>query len=99
MGFTSALLKKAHDKLLPLLMPYLEESHGEAHHVGRYKKYPRMALLLEEEEGIDQEDIDIISQVYRRDAINFKTSFGFTKLTSEPVEEVADAIDRIQRFS
>jgi len=93
MGFTSALLKKAHDKLLPLLMPYMEEYHFEAHHVSRYDKYPLMALLLERQDNSDDEDIHIISEIYRRDALNFKTTFSFTKLTSDPVKEVVDAIN------
>ncbi len=54
-----------------------------------------MALLLEEEDNTDEEDIRIISEIYRRDAINFKTTFSFTKLTSDSVKEIADAIDRV----
>ena len=38
MGFTSALLKKAHDRLLPLLTPYVRLFEGESHHVARYDK-------------------------------------------------------------
>jgi len=93
MGFTSALLKKAHDKLLPLLMPYVEVYHFESHHVSRYDKYPLMALLLERQDNSDDEDIHIISEIYRRDALNFKTTFSFTKLTSDPVKEVVNAIN------
>jgi multimeric flavodoxin WrbA len=95
MGFTSALLKKAHEKLLPLLLPYFELVQNEIHHVARYDKYPLMALLLEKGKDTDEEDIEIISDIYRRDAINFKTSFSFTKLTSNPVEEVSNEINRI----
>jgi hypothetical protein len=54
-----------------------------------------MGLLLEKGKDTDEEDIEIISDIYRRDAINFKTSFSFTKLTSNPVEEVANEINRI----
>jgi hypothetical protein len=95
MGFTSAVLKKVHEKLLPLLHPYFELVDRETHHVRRYEKYPLMALLLEKGENIDQEDIDIICDIYKRDAINFKTTFSFTSLTSKPVEEVANEIDSI----
>ena len=95
MGFTSATLKKAHDKLLPLLMPYSEVYKFEAHHVSRYDKYPMIALLLEEEDDTDKQDVKIISEIYRRDAINFKATFKFTKLTSDPIEEVANAIDSV----
>jgi multimeric flavodoxin WrbA len=95
MGFTSALLKRAHDKLLALIHPYLELVDGEVHHLARYDKYPLMALLLEKGEDVDEEDIKIISDIYRRDAINFKTSFCFTKFTSDSVEEVSNEINSL----
>lgn len=93
MGFTSALLKRAHERLLPLIHPYFELVDGEVHHLARYDKYPLMALLLEKGEDTDEEDIKIISDIYRRDAINLKTSFCFTRLISDPIEEVASEIN------
>jgi hypothetical protein len=54
-----------------------------------------MALLLEKGNDTDEGDIKIISDIYRRDAINFKTKFCFTKLTSDPIEEVANEIDSV----
>jgi multimeric flavodoxin WrbA len=93
MGFTSALLKRAHERLLPLIHPYFELVDGEVHHLARYDKYPLMALLLEKGKEVDEEDIEIISDIYRRDAINLKTSFGFTRFTSDPIEEVANEIN------
>ena len=95
MGFTSALLKKVHDKLIPLLHPYFVFVNGEVHHLARYDKYPLMSLLLEKGKDVDEEDIEIISDVYRRDAINFKTSFCFTRFTGDSIEEVANEINSI----
>lgn len=95
MGFTSALLKRTQDRLIPLLMPYIRLYDGESHHVARYDRYPLMALLLQPEADGDDEDLEIISDIYRRDAINFKTTFSFSKLTTDPATEVADAIDRL----
>ncbi len=92
MGFTSALLKRAHDRLLPLLMPYIRLFKGETHHVSRYNKYPSIGLLLQPDADTDAEDLEIISEIYRRDAINFKASLIFTQTTGNPVEEVAGAI-------
>jgi hypothetical protein len=92
MGFTSALLKKAHDKVIPLLMPYVRLFEGESHHIARYKRYPLIGLLLQPNDDTDEEDIEIISEIYRRDAINFKSSVVFTKTTNNPVEEVVNAI-------
>jgi multimeric flavodoxin WrbA len=95
MGFTSALLKKAHDKLIPLIHPYFERFENEVHHIGRYDKYPLMGLLLEKAQDTDEDDIEIISDIYHRSAINFKTSLCFCGDTDAPVEEVAHEIDRI----
>ncbi len=95
MGFTSALLKKAHDKLIPLLLPYFELVQNEVHHLARYDKYPLIGLLLEKDKDTDEEDIKIISDIYIRDAINFKTSFCFTKLIDDAIEEVTNEINSI----
>ncbi len=83
MGFTSALLKKAHDKLIPLLLPYIGIYRKECHHVPRYEKYPRIGLLLEKGEDTNEEDVEIIADIYRRDASNFHTSFCLVRLTSD----------------
>lgn len=38
----------------------------------RYEYYPLVALLLERGWDTDEEDLEIISDIYRQDAINFK---------------------------
>jgi multimeric flavodoxin WrbA len=95
MGFTSALLKKATDKLVPLLPYDIEIVGGEMHHSARYEKYPRTALLMEKEADTDGEDIEIVSAIYERDATNLKTTLAFARLTSDPIEEVAGEADRL----
>ncbi len=95
MGFTSSLLKIAHERLLPLLLPYSRLFDGERLHVARYDRYPSRGMLLQPQEDTDEEDIKIITDIYRRDANNFRTSFPLARLTSDPIEEVADAIDCI----
>jgi len=95
MGFTSALLRKAQERLLPLLLPYFGFVQNEVQHLSRYEKYPLVGLLLEKGKDTDEEDIKVISDIYQRTAFNSRTSFCFTKLTSDPVEEVANEINRI----
>ncbi len=95
MGFTSALLKKANDKLVPLLLYHIEFVQDELHHIGRYKSYPRISLLLEREKDTDDEDINIISDIYSRDAINMKTSLGFVKFTKDAIQEIVDEINSL----
>ena len=91
MGQISALLKKTHDKFLPLILPYFQVRKGEIHHPQRYEHTPDIALLLERN-GADEEDLAIVERSYRRLAINFDAEFRFLKLTENPVEEVIDAL-------
>ncbi len=95
MGFTSAMKKKATDKYIPLLHPYVTIVQGECHHVARYDKYPLLGLLLEKDQDTDEDDVKIITDIYQRIALNFKTTLALSKLTLDPVEEVADEINRI----
>jgi multimeric flavodoxin WrbA len=95
MGYTSALLKRAHDKLIPLVHPYFVFINGETHHRPRYKTYPRMGLLLEQGADGDEKDVGIISNIYRRDAINLLTSLVSTWMSTHPLAEIANEIDRL----
>jgi multimeric flavodoxin WrbA len=93
MGFTSSLLKKAQDKLVPLVLPYIGIYQGEQHHDPRYEHYPLTGILLQPEEDTDDEDLSIIDTIYRRLVINFHSKVVFSRLTTEPVEEVIDEIN------
>lgn len=92
MGFPSALLKKTVEKFLPLIHPYIAVVQGEAHHKARYDEYPLMGLLLEKSSDADNADVQIIADIFSRTALNFKTQLAFNKLTSTPVDAVAEAI-------
>lgn len=94
MGFYSSLLKTVTDKFIPLVCPYATFVRGESHHMARYDKYPLTGLLLEKSTDSDDEDIRIISDIHGRMALNFKSTSSFTKLTLDPVGEVARAITR-----
>ena len=95
MGFYSALLKMVTDKFVGHVHPDGEFVDGEVHHLSRYEKYPRAGLLLEGSDGADEEDIEIISNIHGRTMLNFKSLLSFTKVSTDPVEEVADAINSI----
>jgi multimeric flavodoxin WrbA len=95
MGFTSALLKRAQDRIIPLVLPYLEIFDGEMHHPSRYGKLPLMALLLEKGAGSDDEDLDIIRAIFGRIALNAHSKLAFTRFADRPAEEVCHAVDRI----
>jgi multimeric flavodoxin WrbA len=92
MGFPSALLKKAMDKFLPLIHPYFEVVHGEAHHRPRYDRYPRLGLLVGPESDTDAADMEIVSAVFTRTSINFKTRLEFALTTDTPADVTAGRI-------
>jgi len=92
MGFPAELLKMALDKHLPLIHPYMEVAYGESHHLRRYKRYPRVGLLLEKESMTDERDLQIVRDILCRTAINFKTRLKFLLTADGPVEEVVSRI-------
>ena len=92
MGFPSYLLKKALDKHLPLIHPYMEVAYGEAHHLRRYRRYPRVGLLLEKEAISNPHDMKVVTDIFSRTAINFKSRLEFSLSTVVPVEEISQRI-------
>ncbi|MFO7585001.1 MAG: NAD(P)H-dependent oxidoreductase [Anaerolineales bacterium] len=92
MGFPSELLKRANDKHLPLIHPYMEVDQGEAHHLKRYPRYPRLGLLLEPEADTDSRDLQIITNIHCRTALNFKTRLEFSLTTDTPATDIARRI-------
>jgi hypothetical protein len=92
MGFTTALLKRAADQMIPLLHPYFIVEGGEVHHRARYAHYPAMALLLGAGADTDAEDIEITTTMWSRMARNMKSRLAFTAIANRSAEEVADEL-------
>lgn len=92
MGFPSELMKRANDKHLPLIHPYMEVDRGEAHHLKRYPRYPRLGLLLEKEAATDERDLQIVTDIHCRTALNFKTRLEFSVTTETPASDLARRI-------
>jgi hypothetical protein len=95
MGFVSALLSRANERLLPLILPYSALRAGESRHLQRYPQRPRLGLLLDQGPDADAEDVAIIEGAYRMTARNFDTALAFVGTTAQPLEEVAHALDRV----
>jgi len=93
MGYTSALLKNAMDRLIPLIHPHLRDESGEVHHLPRYDSYPVMGLLLSPEPSTDKEDVEIVTDIYRRACINVMSELKFVEFSEKPAREVANAIN------
>jgi len=94
LGFINALTKKTCDRLIPLVHPYLELVDGEMHHKKRYEKYPEMGFMLVEPEKSD-EDYDNIHEVFRRLAINLRTTLTVAERTGTSREEAIHAISTL----
>jgi multimeric flavodoxin WrbA len=92
MGYPSELLKMAMDKHLPLIHPYMVVDQFEAHHQKRYKKYPRIGLLVEKELSTDELDLKIVTQLFQRTALNFKSRLYFSLTTETPANDLAAKI-------
>ena len=92
MGFTSALMKILQDKFVPLVHPYIELVNNECHHEKRYENYPKIGLVYSREADTDEEDLKIVSDIYSRFAINFKSEFGLFKSIEESPETLVDEI-------
>lgn len=95
MGFPTSLLKKAMDKMIPLVHPYIEIVDKECHHKKRYEKYPKLSLLLEKNNFTDDEDIKIISDIFHRLAKNFRSTLELVTFTDKPAQEVCNEINNI----
>jgi hypothetical protein len=92
MGFTSALLKRAADQMVPLLHPYFVVEGGEIHHRARYAHYPVFALLLGASPDSDAEDVEITRTMWGRMARNMKSRLAWSAVAEGNAEEVADEL-------
>ena len=95
MGFTSSLLRRATEKILPLFLPYFKVVDGEIRHPARYSRTTEYALLLQREQDTDEEDLEIITDIYKEIAREGQTDLRFVRLTDVPPEEVADEVNSL----
>ncbi len=92
MGFLTERFKMAQDKHLPLIHPYIEVDQGEAHHLRRYPRSPRVGLLVEKEPSTDSGDLQVVTDILCRTALNFKTCLEFSLTTETPAADLAARI-------
>lgn len=72
LGFVGSLLKKTCDRMIPIVHPYIVFYKKELHHKSRYKKYPKLGLILidPDKSAIDFENT---RRIFSRLSINLKT--------------------------
>ncbi|KJS21574.1 MAG: hypothetical protein VR72_10110 [Clostridiaceae bacterium BRH_c20a] len=68
-GGYSYEVKKALDRLIPIISPFFKKINGEVHHKPRYKRYPKVISIGTLTEN-KQELIDTFQYLVKRNAIN-----------------------------
>lgn len=69
-GGYSSELKKAIDRMAPLMLPYFTKFTGEVHHIPRYEKHSHL-IVVGSAERHDVEAEDIFKALVHRNSINF----------------------------
>lgn len=95
MGLVSSLLKNALDKMIPLVLPHVRVVEGEIHHRLRYRRQPRLAVLVGEEDDTTADDLKIVRALFERNALNLGGHLAHFATVTRPKEEILDAIDRL----
>jgi len=95
MGYPSALLQRAIDRMIPLLLPYWQSTEKGMRHQARYDQMPKIGLLLGAEEDMDTEDLSIVSALFSGVAHQLCTQLKFVLMNDVPASEVANEIHRI----
>lgn len=65
MSYVSALLKRATDRMLPVMHPFLKLNGDRMSHFLRYSHYPKPFLIIDSSENINGESPAYIEAVYR----------------------------------
>jgi len=69
-GGYSSELKKALDRIIPILLPYFQTYHGQIHHKMRYKKYPKLLVIGVQEPDVNYEET--FMALAERNILNFR---------------------------
>jgi multimeric flavodoxin WrbA len=90
-GFVSGLLKQVVERLLPLFHPHLTIQNNLFHHSHRYKKIPKLVLLLAKDRETTDVEVSIIKQVFEGMNLNLSS----IKIINESIHEIAYEINHI----
>jgi len=93
-GGYSSELKKAVDRVIPLILPFFSKVNGEIHHAKRYEKYPKVIVL-----GImtceDNQMKDTFNSLIKRNSINWYNSFSGGTIQINLEEETENQLKEI----
>ncbi len=92
-GGYSSELKKALDRIIPLILPFFKKVQGEVHHKERYEKYPKV-VVLGMMDGEDHESEEIFNSLIKRNSLNWYNSFsgGIIQNNHEDIKGLIECI-------
>lgn len=78
-GFLTSETKKAMERFLPLMLPYIDIHKKECHHLPRYKMNYKMGLILIRKKEDDLKCRKYIYNIFDRLAINMRIDVPFKR--------------------
>jgi multimeric flavodoxin WrbA len=90
LGNVSALTKKAQDRFIPLLHPYIRLVDGECHHRKRYERNADIGLIIEPAAHDNEDDCDFVRRAFERYSRNARSRLRLFATSGKPIGEVVD---------
>lgn len=93
-GGYSSELKKAIDRMTPLMLPYFTKLKGEVHHILRYAKHSHL-IVFGSAEKHDAEAENIFDTLVQRNGINFYNKSADSKiiLQTDSLNVIKEKVD------
>lgn len=73
-AFVSSNTKKIMDRMIPIVLPYIEVFNNESHHPKRYDNEAALGILILDDNKLDDKAIDITYNIIDRLSLNFHGS-------------------------
>jgi len=70
-GFITSEAKRAMDRIIPVLLPYINIFDGESHHVPRYDKRSSLGVVILNDGNVENEAKEIVYNTFDRFAKNY----------------------------
>lgn len=95
-GGYSYQLKKALDRMIPLISPFFIEINGEIHHKPRYEKYPSI-LGIGVMPELKEEQTELFINLIKRNSINLHSSTNENKIfkSDEDINSIQQSINEL----
>jgi multimeric flavodoxin WrbA len=89
LGTMSVLAKRAQDRIIPIVHPYVEVVDGECHHRQRYAHNADLGVIVAPGADDTDEDLAIVRATFERFSRNTRTRLRLFATPNTPAEEAA----------